>query len=499
MLVHAESDSLLQDGLARMAAAGRRDPLAHHEARPPFVEEEAVHRALFLAAHAGVRIQIVHVSSPVSADLVRREKAEGRPATMEVCPHHLLLDLDDLVRLGPYGVCAPALRDRALVERLWDAVLDGTADCLISDHSAYTLAEKEPGWTDIFDALLGCQVIQETVPLVLDEAYHRRGMALDAFVRFSSTNAARIAGLYPRKGSLLPGADADVVLYDLESEWVVDAKSQQFSKNPWSPFDGRRVRARVVRTLVRGETVFADGEIVAEPGSGAFLSCHETTRSARTSSRRRAESGRMFRLALINPNTDARHTDAMGEVARETLPDGCEVTAVSPDAGADVDRERGGLGDRRGRGGGARSRAPGAGRLPRRVLRRSGRRRRTRADGGAGRRDRGGGVPARLPRSPGGSPSSRRCAAASRSWRTPSSATACAAGAWLSSPLGSRSPTRVGTTPTQRPPLSRSAGGSLRGAARRRSSWPAGVWRMWPRPSGVRWASPYATASRSAR
>ena len=274
VLVHAESDSLLQDGLARMAAAGRRDPLAHHEARPPFVEEEAVHRALYLAAHIGVRIQIVHVSSPVSADLVRREKAEGRPATMEVCPHHLLLDLDDLVRLGPYGVCAPALRERALVERLWDAVLDGTADCLVSDHCAYTLEEKEPGRANIFDALLGCQVIQETVPLVLDEAYHRRGMPLDAFVRFSSTNAARIAGLYPRKGSLLPGADADIALYDLETEWTVDAKSQQFSKNPWSPFDGRRVRARVVRTIVRGETVFADGEIVAQPGSGAFLSCH---------------------------------------------------------------------------------------------------------------------------------------------------------------------------------------------------------------------------------
>jgi len=272
VLVHAENDSLLQDGLARMAAAGRRDALAHHEARPPFVEEEAVHRALFLAAHAGVRIQIVHVSSPVSAELVRREKAEGRPATMETCPHHLLLDLDDLVRLGPYGMCAPALRERRLVERLWDAVLDGTADCLVSDHCAYTLEEKEPGWENIFAAPLGCQVIQETVPLVLDEAVHRRGMALDAFVRFSSTNPARIAGLYPRKGSLLPGADADIVLYDLDSEWVVDAKSQQFSKNPWSPFDGRRARARVVRTLVRGETVYADGEILARPGSGVFLS-----------------------------------------------------------------------------------------------------------------------------------------------------------------------------------------------------------------------------------
>jgi allantoinase len=275
VLVHAESDSLLQAGLARMQEQGRTDPMAHHEARPPFVEEEAVHRALYLAAHADVRIQIVHVSSPVSAGLVRDEKRRGRPVTMEICPHHLLLDLDDLVRLGPYGMCAPALRDRALVERLWSFVLDGTADCLISDHSAYTLEEKEPGWDNIFDAPLGCQVIQETVPLVLDEAFHRRGMTLDAFARFSSTTPARIAGLYPRKGTLVPGSDADLALYDLETEWTVDARSQQFSKNPWSPFDGRRVRARVMRTLVRGETVYADGEILAEPGSGRFLSCQE--------------------------------------------------------------------------------------------------------------------------------------------------------------------------------------------------------------------------------
>jgi allantoinase len=143
VLVHAESDALLRAGIARMRAQGRRDALAHHESRPAFVEEEAVHRALYLAAHAGVRIQIVHVSSPVSADLVRHEKRRGRPVTMEICPHHLLLDLDDLVRLGPYGVCAPALRPRALVERLWDSVLDGTADCLVSDHSAYTRAEKD--------------------------------------------------------------------------------------------------------------------------------------------------------------------------------------------------------------------------------------------------------------------------------------------------------------------------------------------------------------------
>jgi allantoinase len=195
---------------------------------------------------------------------------------MEICPHHLLLDLDDLVRLGPYGRCAPALRERALVERLWGYVESGVADSLVSDHCAYTIEEKEPGWEDIFAAPLGCQVMQETVPLVLDEAINRRRVGLRDFARFSSTNAARIAGLYPRKGSILVGADADLALYDLDADWVVDARSQQFSKNPWSPFDGRRSRTRLVRTVVRGETVYHDHEILVAPGFGRFLSSQES-------------------------------------------------------------------------------------------------------------------------------------------------------------------------------------------------------------------------------
>jgi dihydroorotase-like cyclic amidohydrolase len=139
------------------------------------------------------------------------------------------------------------------------------------------MEEKRRGEADIFEAPLGCQVIQETVPVVLSEAVHQRGMALDAFARFSSTTAARTAGLFPRKGTIRPGSDADLVLWDLDATWTVDPAAQQFSKNPCSPFEGRAVRGKVVRTLVRGATVFADGEIVAEPGSGRFLSVHDAS------------------------------------------------------------------------------------------------------------------------------------------------------------------------------------------------------------------------------
>jgi len=275
VLVHAENDAMLRSNIARLRTAGRRDAMAHPESRPPVTEEEAAHRALYLARHAGARLQVVHTSSPVTVDLVVAARAAGQAASAEVCPHHLLLDLDDYARLGPLACCAPPIRDRALVDGMWERVLAGKVDCLVSDHAAYTREEKERGYEDIFETALGCQVIQEAVPAVLSQAVHRHGMALDAFARFSSTNAARIAGLYPRKGTILPGSDADLVIWDLRSSWVVDAALQQFSKNPCSVFDGRELRARVVRTLVRGTTVYSDGAIHVAPGHGRFLSSQD--------------------------------------------------------------------------------------------------------------------------------------------------------------------------------------------------------------------------------
>jgi dihydroorotase-like cyclic amidohydrolase len=105
-------------------------------------------------------------------------------------------------------------------------------------------------------------------------------MSLPDFARFSATNSAKAAGLYPRKGTILPGSDADLALYDLNAEWTVDPREQQFSKNPSSPFEGRHVRGKVVRTIVRGTTVYCEGEITAEPGHGTFLSSQDEHRLA---------------------------------------------------------------------------------------------------------------------------------------------------------------------------------------------------------------------------
>ncbi len=267
-LVHAENGPLLEHFSSRLQAAGRTDPLAHAESRPPFVELEAVNRAVLLAAAAGTRLQIVHLSVPEGADMVARQRTAGQRVSVETCPQYLLLDEDDLVRLGPWAKCAPPLRSRAMVERLWVRVLDGTIDCLVSDHAPYTWEEKAAGTEDIWAAPAGLQVIQTMLPAVMDEAVKRRGMSLDAC--FSSTNAARILGLYPRKGTILPGSDADLTLYDLDEEWIVEPE-RLFSKHKWTPLAGRSVGVKVVETLVRGTTVYRDGEITASPGYGRFL------------------------------------------------------------------------------------------------------------------------------------------------------------------------------------------------------------------------------------
>jgi allantoinase len=253
-----------------MAAAGRHDPLAHAESRPPVVEIEAIRIAVDLAAYVGARLHVAHVSTPAGARIVAEARAAGAQITCETCPQYLLLDLDDLERLGPYARCAPAIRSRDIVDELWPLVVDGTIAAVASDHSPYRLEEKEAGRENIFKAALGLNVIQVMLPAVLDEGRNRRALSLTRFAELSSSGPARVVGLYPAKGSIRVGADADLAVWDLDHEWEV-SRSQLFSRHPWTPLEGRRIRGRVEATIRRGELVYRDGEVCGRPGSGRYL------------------------------------------------------------------------------------------------------------------------------------------------------------------------------------------------------------------------------------
>jgi allantoinase len=272
--LHAEDDALLRDGIARLRAAGRTDPLAHAESRPPLVETVAVAVALALAEESGAHVHLCHVASAAALRLIADAKRRGLRVTCETCPQYLVLDTTDLERLRGFGRCAPALRAPAEVAAIWPFVLDGTIDLLCSDHCGFTVESKARGDDDIFEAPLGLPGIQTLLPATFGAAVVERGMDPSAWVRLVSETPARLFGL-PGKGSLVPGSDADLLLFDPSREWTATAEDH-LHRQPWTPYAGKRMRGRVVRTMLRGASIFDDtraglDRVTAEPGCGRWI------------------------------------------------------------------------------------------------------------------------------------------------------------------------------------------------------------------------------------
>lgn len=268
--VHCENDAITRDLRARLRASGRRDLRAHYESRPEIAEWEAIARVALLGRVSGARTQIVHISTGEGVDAVWEARRQGGAIHAEVTMHHLTLDGEAGVRLGTIAKCAPPLRGRHQVEALWRRVRAGRVHNIGSDHSPATAAQKDltaqEHW-DVPDGITGVQVI---LPLLLSEGVHRRGLPLERVAALISANAARTFGLYPRKGTIQVGSDADIALVDLEARWTLTTALLQY-KWPWSPHEGWEITGRVVRTVVRGTTVFRDGEVVGTPGTGMFL------------------------------------------------------------------------------------------------------------------------------------------------------------------------------------------------------------------------------------
>jgi allantoinase len=273
--LHAEHDGLLQAGLARMQRNGRTDALAHAESRPPLVEAVAVNTALYLAELTGCWVHICHCASAGALHLIVDARARGVRVTVETCPQYLALNTDDLERLRGFGRCAPALRDQEEVDAIWSFVLDETVDLICSDHCGLTAEGKRAGDEDIFSAPNGLSGVQTLLPVFYDTAVNQRGMDPRQFVRQIATNPAQIFGLYPRKGTIALGSDADVVLFAPQEEWEATGEQMQH-RQKWTPFDGKTITGRVRRTIRRGQTIYDEMSLrepflPAPPGTGRFL------------------------------------------------------------------------------------------------------------------------------------------------------------------------------------------------------------------------------------
>ncbi|BDP44399.1 allantoinase (plasmid) [Deinococcus aetherius] len=263
--LHAESDSLTSGLAARIRAEGGRGVRDYLRSRPAIAEVEAVTRALLLAGETGARLHLVHLSTGRAVALAMEARSRGVDVSVETCPHYLCFTGEDMERLGAVLKCAPPLRDRAEVDALWEAVRAGSIHTIGSDHSPSAPGLKERD--DFFEVWGGIGGVQSTLAALLTEG-RTRGVTLPHIARLLARAPAERFGL-TGKGTLEPGADADLVLVDLEAEWV-HTRGDLHTRWKYSPYLGRTFRGRVRRTLLRGQTVYLDGTF-PHPPQGRFL------------------------------------------------------------------------------------------------------------------------------------------------------------------------------------------------------------------------------------
>jgi len=263
---HCEQPDLFIQLSRELKEKGRNDFLAWSEARPSICETMHVFNMGLLSMYTGCPIYIVHVSSKESVEAIKYLRGKGIRLYAETCAHYLTLN-----RYTDMGVLArvePPLRDDEDIAYLWRAVMDNTFDTIGSDH--VPLMKQQKLDDGIWKGTGGIGGIGAILAIMMTEGYHKGKITIERIAKITSENAARIWGIYPQKGVLLPGSDADIVIVDPNSEWTLSADSLQ-SRSDYSVFEGKKVRGKAVKTFVRGKLVAADGKLVTHSPSGKFV------------------------------------------------------------------------------------------------------------------------------------------------------------------------------------------------------------------------------------
>ncbi|GAC1653861.1 MAG: dihydropyrimidinase [Candidatus Dormibacteraceae bacterium] len=267
--VHAENDDILAGTRRELVASNHTSFAYHSAARPAVAESEAVSRCLFFSRVTGSPVYFVHLSSPLSVDLVTEARERGIAAVAETCPHFLCLD--DSVYAGPDAIrylMTPPIRSAEMQRGLWDRVARGEVKTVGSDHCGYSLAQRgaSPDFTKVSPGIPG---VETTLPLMYTFGVATGRITMSDLVRLLSTNPARVFGLHPRKGHLGVGADADVVLFDPAAKGRLE-DPELHSAAGYSPYSGLELSGRVRTTISRGRVVYDRGSVVGAPGWGRF-------------------------------------------------------------------------------------------------------------------------------------------------------------------------------------------------------------------------------------
>ncbi len=267
--VHAEDGEIIYPLIAAYQAAGKRFPRAHCETRPPVSETASVALALELAAQVDSQLHIYHASLPRSFELVAAYRGRGLRVTAETCPHYLLLSETDMDDLGGFAKINPPLRSAEHVAGLWALLEQDAVPMVSSDHAPWP-RERKDNRDDIFANASGTPGVETLLPLMYSAGVAAGRFPIQQLVRLHAETPARTFHLYPRKGHIAPGADADLVVMDPRATWTLRAADLQ-SASGWSPYEGFSMRGRVRMTIVRGRLVYDGSAVVESPGLGEFI------------------------------------------------------------------------------------------------------------------------------------------------------------------------------------------------------------------------------------
>jgi dihydropyrimidinase len=272
--MHAENGIALDVLIEQALARGETAPKYHSLSRPQIAEAEGTHRALALAEMAGAPVYIVHLSAPRALEKVMEARDRGMPAFAETCPQYLFLSLDELSQPGFEGakyVCTPPLRPREMQEDIWRGLKTNDLQVVSTDHCPFCMkGQKELGRDSFAKIPNGMPGVETRMYLMWDGGVRAGRISMNRFVEITSTAPAKIFGLFPRKGTIAPGSDADVVVWDPEKKHVLSEKTLHMRVD-YSPYEGREVTGAATHVLSRGEVVVEDGKFVSKKGRGKFL------------------------------------------------------------------------------------------------------------------------------------------------------------------------------------------------------------------------------------
>jgi dihydropyrimidinase len=272
--MHAENGSVIDVMVARALAEGKTAPVYHALTRPPGTEAEAVHRAIALAKIAGAPVYIVHLSTEDALNQVREARDRGVPVFAETCPQYLLLSIDDLARPGFEGakyVLTPPLRPKEHQPKLWDGLRDDHLQVVSTDHCPFCFQDQKMLGKDDFTKIPnGGPGIENRMQLIYHHGVNAGKLTLNRFVEITSTAPARIFGMYPRKGEIAAGSDADLVIWDPEAPYTISAGTHHMRVD-YSMFEGFQVRGNARTVLSRGEVIVDAGRFFGSTGRGRYL------------------------------------------------------------------------------------------------------------------------------------------------------------------------------------------------------------------------------------